>query len=217
MILLSITSVVYSEEIELPSPPNIPTLSKSQLKTLITKTAKKHKVELALVKAIVMSESAYDPHAVSPKGAIGLMQIMPTTASDYGVDNPNDLFDPVINVNTGIRHLKRLVRKYKGDYARVIPAYNAGEGVVDRTNNNVTYDETIKYTAAAARNYKRYGGKRKINAKPPSKKLHKGNYNPSLLSLSIKTTLPPEYLDPGLLNGGKSRPMFVLESPKRKK
>lgn len=214
-ILLFITPSIYAEDVEiaLPTPPDKPLPSKKQINTLVSKTAKRYKVELALVKAIVMAESAYNAHAVSPKGAIGLMQIMPATAADYGIDNPSDLFDAHINVNTGVRHLKRLLRKYKNNYGRVIPAYNAGEGVVDRTNNNVTYDETIKYTAVTIRNYRRYGGKRKIDMKKAVVKPDSPFYHtdPSLLSLSMRMIPPPKYLDSRL-----DRPMFVLPSPKKK-
>jgi soluble lytic murein transglycosylase-like protein len=210
---------VEEEIIALPTPPDKPLPSKKQIDSLIAKIAKRYKVERALVRAIVMAESAYNAHAVSPKGAIGLMQLMPATAADYGVNDPNDLFNSSINVNTGVRHLKRLIKKYKNDYGRVIPAYNAGEGTVDRTNNNVTYTETVNYTAATIRNYKRYGGKRKINSKPTvAKKLTKGNHfyhvDPVLLSSSMKNMPKPEYLDPRL----SRRSMFmVLESPKKRK
>jgi soluble lytic murein transglycosylase-like protein len=213
--ILFFTSIIYAEDvkIELPIPPNKPILSKSKINILILNISKKYKVEHALVKAIAMSESAYNEHAVSSKGAIGVMQIMPSTAVDYGIDNPNDLFNARINVNTGVRHLKRLLRKYKNDYSRVIPAYNAGEGVVDRTNNNVTYNETIKYTAAIIRNYRRYGGKQKIDMKKAVVKHDSPFYHtdPSLLSLSMRMIPPPKYLDPRL-----NRPMFVLPPPKKK-
>jgi hypothetical protein len=213
--ILFFTSIIYAEDVEitLPTPPDKPLPSKKQINILVSKTAKRYKVELPLVKAIVMAESAYNAHAVSPKGAIGLMQIMPTTAADYGVNDPNDLFNARINVNTGVRHLKRLIRKYKNDYGRVIPAYNAGEGVVDRTNNNVTYNETIKYTAAIIRNYRRYGGKQNIDIRKAVVKTDSPFYHddPSLLSLSIKMISHPNYFDPKL-----NRPMFVLPSPKKK-
>jgi len=158
------------------------------------------------------------------------MQVMPRTAMDYGVTDAKALFDPKVNVKTGTRHLRRLLRKYKSDYGRVIMAYNAGEGTVDRTNSNVTYAETLDYTAAVIRNYRRNGGKhpteaamkkvaalRKISGSGKRRRLLKKYLDPSLLSLSIRTTLPVRYLDPGLHRASpKARPMFVLESPKKK-
>jgi soluble lytic murein transglycosylase-like protein len=214
-----------------PAPPDKPRPSKKSLKPLIDRTAKQYGVERELVHAVVAAESAYNAHAVSRAGAVGLMQVMPRTAADYGVTDVNDLFDPKINVKTGTRHLKRLLRKYKNDYGRVIMAYNVGEGTVDRTNSNVTYAETLNYTAAVIRNYRRNGGKhptdaamkkvaalKKISNSGKGRRLMKKYLDPSLLSLSVRTTLPLRYLDPGLHRASpKSRPMFVLESPKKKK
>jgi hypothetical protein len=137
---------------------------KTKLHPLISETARRHGVEPALVHAVVSAESAYNPNAVSRAGAIGLMQVMPETAVDYGVPDAAALFDPAVNVNTGVRHLKRLLRKYGNDYGRVIMAYNAGEGVVDRTNNNVTYAETLGYTEAVIHRYRKLGGKQPTEA-----------------------------------------------------
>ncbi|MGB5831681.1 MAG: lytic transglycosylase domain-containing protein [Thiohalocapsa sp.] len=133
-------------------------MGKAKMHSLINRTAKQHGVEPALVHAVISAESAYNPKAVSSAGAIGLMQVMPGTAVDYGVIDSSALFDPTVNVKTGVRHLKRLLRKYANDYGRVIMAYNAGEGVVDRTGSNVTYAETLSYTEAVVRRYKRFGG-----------------------------------------------------------
>lgn len=225
LILCSFMSIVNAddenieEKIELPTPPDKALPGKKQVNSLISKKAKKYKVERALVRAIVNAESAYNAHAVSPKGAIGLMQVMPKTAADYGIDDPSDLFDPNINVDTGTRHLKRLLRKYNNDYIHVIMAYNAGEGTVDRTNN-VTYTETINYTAATIRNYKRYGGSRKLSMIRTTASEDRGSLkhtDPSLLSLSLKTTLPLKYLDPGLHSGYNTIPMFVLEPSKKER
>jgi hypothetical protein len=132
--------------------------SAQSLEPLIDRTARRFGVELALVHAVIAAESAYNPQAVSPAGAIGLMQVMPATAADYGVTDGKELFDPGVNVRTGIRHLKRLLSKYDNDYGRAIMAYNAGEGVVDRTDSNVTYLETLNYTEAVIRHYRRNGG-----------------------------------------------------------
>jgi hypothetical protein len=134
------------------------TVSRAEIRSLINQAAKHHGVEPALVHAVVSAESAYDPAAVSKAGAIGLMQVMPATAADYGVADPLDLHEPSVNVNIGVRHLKRLLQKYRNDYGRVIMAYNAGEGVVDRTDSNVVYPETLNYTEAVVRRYQRFGG-----------------------------------------------------------
>ena len=139
-----------------------PAANRAEMQRLIERIADRHGVEAALVCAVVAAESAYDINAVSPAGAIGLMQLMPATALDYGVESQAVLFDPAINVDIGVRHLKRLLRKYHGDYGQVIMAYNAGEGVVDRTNANVRFAETLDYTQAVARRYRQLGGSKSM-------------------------------------------------------
>ena len=142
----------------LPSPPDQPRPSRTQVTALIPAVASRYGVEEALVRAVVAAESNYNAHAVSSAGAVGLMQLMPATAADYGISSVDALFDPQTNLRTGTRHLKRLLNKYNNDYGRVIMAYNAGEGVVDRTNSQVTYLETLNYTEAVINNYRRQGG-----------------------------------------------------------
>jgi hypothetical protein len=131
---------------------------RAEIGRLIELAARRHGVEPALVHAVVAAESDYVIHAVSPAGAVGLMQLMPVTASDYGVASRAALFDPSTNIDTGVRHLKRLLRKYRGDYGRAIMAYNAGEGVVDRTRGQVRFAETLNYTETVVRRYQQLGG-----------------------------------------------------------
>ena len=216
----------------LPTPPGGPRPSSAQVKVMISEVARQHGVEEALVRAVVAAESNYNAHAVSHAGAVGLMQVMPATAGDYGVTSTRALFDPKTNLRTGTRHLKRLLRKYNDDYGRVIMAYNAGEGVVDRTNSNVTFRETLDYTEAVIRNYRRNGGTRptqealtKVSAlrkisghggragSAKARRLMKKYLDPSLLSLSVKPTLSRRSLNPALHEvGPESRPMFELDT-----
>jgi len=207
-------------------PPSQPRPSRARVDDLISKVAKRYKVETALVRAVVAAESNYNAYAVSRAGAIGLMQLMPATAADYGVHSPAALFDPEVNLRTGTRHLKRLLSKYKNDYGRVIMAYNAGEGVVDRTNSRVTYLETLNYTEAVIRNYRRHGGTaptrdalrqvqslRGMRFNRQSRRLLKKYLDPSLLSLKVKPTLDVRLLNPSLHEvGPESLPMFELDS-----
>jgi membrane-bound lytic murein transglycosylase MltF len=109
---------------------------------LIESTGRQYGVHPALIRAIIQVESAYDPIAVSPKGARGLMQLMPATAKRYGIHN---LFDPVENVRAGVRHLLHLTGLYGEDLNRVLAAYNAGEEAVRRYNGIPRYDETQRY------------------------------------------------------------------------
>jgi soluble lytic murein transglycosylase-like protein len=209
----------------LPEPPGGARPSRDQVQSMITEVARQYGVERQLVAAVVAAESNYNAHAVSPVGAVGLMQVMPATAADYGVDSHAALFDPKTNLKTGTRHLKRLLSKYQNDYGRVIMAYNAGEGVVDRTNSNVTYRETLDYTESVIHHYRRNGGIQptqgalvKVRAlrgvQNPSKarRLMKKYLDPSLLSLKVKPTLSLRLLNPALHEvGPESRPMFELD------
>lgn len=193
---------------------------------MIKRVAHKHGVEESLVRAVVAAESSYNAHAVSSAGAIGLMQVMPATAADYGVTSAQALFDPETNLNTGTRHLKRLLRKYGNDYGRVIMAYNAGEGVVDRTNSRVTYLETLNYTEAVIGHYRRNGGQaptqaalnqvralRGVRNSGKARRLMKKFLDPSLLSLNVKPTLGVRFMNPALHDvGPESKPMFELDA-----
>jgi len=99
----------------------------------------------ALVRAVVMAESAFDPSARSPKGALGLMQLMPETARQFGVANP---FDPEDNIRAGTAYLRQLLDRYGNDEALALAAYNAGPGAVDRHGQSVPpYRETQHYVA----------------------------------------------------------------------
>jgi soluble lytic murein transglycosylase-like protein len=111
---------------------------------MIRQAAKKHKVKAALVKGIVMAESAFNANAKSSKGALGLMQLMPETAQEYGA-NP---MDPAQNIEAGTRYLKVLFTrygKYRNCMARVIAAYNAGPGNVDKYRGVPPFRETRCY------------------------------------------------------------------------
>lgn len=208
-----------------PTPPDRPRPSRDQVMSLIPAVARHYGVEEALVRAVVIAESNYNAHAVSHAGAVGLMQLMPATAADYGIASVDALFDPQTNLRTGTRHLKRLLTKYHNDYGRAIMAYNAGEGVVDRTNSQVTYLETLNYTEAVIRNYHRHGGGapteaalqqvhslRDVRGTAKARRLLKKYLDPSLLSLNVKPTLDVHYLNPSLHDAGPdSRPMFELD------
>jgi soluble lytic murein transglycosylase-like protein len=128
---------------------------KSGYNTIIKHAAKRYKVEAALIRAVIKVESNFNPKAVSRAGAVGLMQLMPTTAAAYGIDDSEALFDPAVNVDVGTRHLKRLLRKYK-NISRALKAYNAGEGRDKRFRKTGVYLETRKYTVSVIKYYWRY-------------------------------------------------------------
>jgi hypothetical protein len=118
----------------------------SQLKTeydnLIRNIAQKYRVEHTLIHSIIRAESNYDRFAVSPKGALGLMQLMPTTAIQYGVKN---VFDPRENIEGGVKYLKDLIKLYDGKTDLVLAAYNAGQEAVKKYDGIPPYRETRNY------------------------------------------------------------------------
>lgn len=112
---------------------------------LIVEHARRNGVRQSLVRAVIQVESAFNPTALSPKGAIGLMQLMPATARELGVANA---FDPEENVKAGVRYLRQLLDRYDNDEQLALAAYNAGPGAVDRHGQAVPpYRETKNYVS----------------------------------------------------------------------
>jgi len=112
------------------------------VRDLAIAVARRHGLDPDLVLAVVGVESAFEPTAVSPKGAQGLMQLMPGTAAALGVE---DALDPAENLDGGVRHLGFLLTLYGGDVVRALAAYNAGEGAVARHGGVPPYRETRAY------------------------------------------------------------------------
>jgi soluble lytic murein transglycosylase-like protein len=109
---------------------------------IVQEAAAKNAVDPNLVRAIIQVESNFNPHAVSRKGAIGLMQLMPRTAQSLNVSNP---YDPAQNVDAGVRHFKELLDSYHGNLELSLAAYNAGAGAVHRSRGVPKYPETRNY------------------------------------------------------------------------
>jgi soluble lytic murein transglycosylase-like protein len=112
------------------------------LDPIVKKASQDHGVESALLRAVIEQESAFRPCAVSPKGAQGLMQLMPATAAEFQVTDP---FDPEQSVQAGTRLLKQLLEKYKGNLSLVLSAYNAGPARVDKDGGIPDVPETQEY------------------------------------------------------------------------
>jgi soluble lytic murein transglycosylase-like protein len=122
--------------------------------TLIARAARRHGLPPGLVKAVVRAESNFQPHALSNKGAQGLMQLMPETAEDLGVNDP---FRAEDNVYGGTRYLRAMYERY-GDWKYALAAYNAGPGAVDRFGGVPPYAETQQYVERVLHYYRRYDG-----------------------------------------------------------
>ena len=136
--------------------PVAPTLMRRRFHAEIASAARKAGLDAALVHAVIGVESAYREHAVSPKGAVGLMQVMPDTGRRYGVEN---LTLPVQNISAGTRYLSDLMRLFNGDLRLVLAAYNAGENAVMRHGGRVPpYPETLRYVPRVLSIYKSLGG-----------------------------------------------------------
>lgn len=125
---------------------------------LIASAADRYKIDRSLIKAVIRAESDFLPHATSPKGAQGLMQLMPATARLHGVLRA---YDPEDNVEGGVRHLRQLLDRYGGNVRLALAAYNAGSGAVDKHGGVPPYPETWQYLERVMRfreHYDRQGG-----------------------------------------------------------
>jgi soluble lytic murein transglycosylase-like protein len=127
---------------------------------MVHETAERHRVDPALVRAVIEAESNWNPSAVSRKGAQGLMQLAPGTAERFGV---GDAFNPKQNLDGGVRYLRMLLERYNGDLNRSLAAYNAGEGAVDRARGVPNYRETRYYVQKVTDSYFRPGSGRLPN------------------------------------------------------
>jgi soluble lytic murein transglycosylase-like protein len=118
---------------------------------LIERAAHSHAVRPELVRAVIVVESAFNPHAVSSRGAVGLMQLLPTTARRYGVA---DAFDPEQNISAGVQYLRDLLTRYGNNLELTLAAYNAGEDAVDRYGHSIPpFAETRHYVPTVLRIY----------------------------------------------------------------
>lgn len=137
-----------------------PAAEGTDIRALAIAAAQRHGLDPNLVLAVVGVESAFQPGAVSHKGAQGLMQLMPATARELGVRNP---LDPAQNLDGGTRYLRQLIALYGGDLGKALAAYNAGPGAVRRHRGVPPYRETHHYITRVLKRYERARA-----AKPPA-------------------------------------------------
>jgi soluble lytic murein transglycosylase len=136
--------------------PTVPSKALNQATAqTITKASLRHQLDPALVRAVIKAESGFNPRAVSPKGAIGLMQLMPQTALFLNVSNP---YDPEQNISGGVRYLRYLVDLFQGDIHLALAAYNAGETRVLRESRIPPIRETQEYVRRVLRFYQEFSG-----------------------------------------------------------
>lgn len=120
------------------------------IQLIVDDAARRHNVDPLLVNSVIRVESGFNPAAVSPKGAQGLMQLIPATARRFGVDDP---FDPKKNIEGGVKYLEYLQSLFPNDLNLMIAAYNAGEGAVSHYNSIPPYPETVAYVDRVHQHY----------------------------------------------------------------
>ena len=132
-------------------------IDRDGVEKLVREAADRHKMDPALVRAVIETESNWNPKAYSHKGAGGLMQLIPTTAQRYGA---YDVFDPQQNIDAGVKYLRTLLERYHGNLDLALAAYNAGEGAVDRAGGVPSFRETRDYVQKVQYAYFRPGSGR---------------------------------------------------------
>jgi len=149
-----------------PSVPGVEARVPRTIEEMVAEAAHKYALPRSLVRAVARAESALDPNAISPKGAQGVMQLMPGTARELGVDNA---LDPSQNIDAGARLLRQLLEKYDGRVAEALAAYNAGPGAVAKHNGVPPYRETRGYIRKVVKDFEK-AEKQDALAKGPEKK-----------------------------------------------
>jgi soluble lytic murein transglycosylase-like protein len=131
--------------------------NRRKIEVMIGEVSARYNVDPALIRAVMETESNWNSEAISRKGALGLMQLVPGTARQMGVSNA---FDPKQNLDGGVRYLHTLLERYNGDLDRALAAYNAGPGAVDRARGIPQYRETREYVQKVTDSYFRPGSDR---------------------------------------------------------
>lgn len=145
-------------------------IDRDGVEKLVKEAADRHNVDPALVRAVIETESNWNIGAYSRKGAMGLMQLIPTTALRFGA---NDLFNPKQNIDAGVRYLKVLLERYNGNLDLALAAYNAGEGAVDRAHGIPAFRETQNYVHRVQDAYFRPGSGRLTDAFVNPRAIHR--------------------------------------------
>ena len=130
--------------------PSMKKQSNGDYHIIVDEKSRKHNVDPRLVKAVIAAESGWNPLAISPKGAVGIMQLMPKTATDMGVGNR---YNPEENIEGGIKYLKHLLERFKGNLTMALAAYNAGPARVEKVRGVPSIPETVNYVRKVMNTY----------------------------------------------------------------
>ena len=165
---------------------------------MLLEASKIHGIDYSLLKALIVTESGFNPYAVSPKGAVGLMQLIPPTAQRYGVTAgeggtiEEKLTDPKTNIKAGARYLADLIKRFPGRLELALAAYNAGEGAVQRAGNKIpNYPETQNYVKTVMQLYS--GLSPAVSSFPAPFKVQTGRVRVEIRGgSSARNNLPPQ-------------------------
>jgi soluble lytic murein transglycosylase-like protein len=144
--------------------------NRQKITEMIREVSARYRVDPSLVRAVIETESNWNSTAVSRKGALGLMQLYPSTAQKLGV---SDAFDPKENLDGGVRYLHMLLERYNGDLDKALAAYNAGPGAVDRAGGVPRYRETRDYVQKVTGSYFQPGSDRVPRAFDPHRQIYR--------------------------------------------
>ena len=158
--------IVSIDRLEIPLPPPAQTATREDMDRWVASASDQHQVDADLIRSVIKAESGFNPRAVSSKGAQGLMQLMPGTATQLGV---TDAFAPDRNIEGGTRYLRDLLVLYNNDMAKALAAYNAGPQRVAQYNGVPPYRETHAYVARVIKDFNRTKLARRATAKPGAK------------------------------------------------
>jgi soluble lytic murein transglycosylase len=156
-------------------------LSRRELEPVILRHSRKHRLHPALVRAVIKAESDFDPMAISRAGAVGLMQLMPQTASLMDV---HDVYNPDQNIEGGTRYLRQLLDRFNGNLPLALAAYNAGETAVERYQSLPPFEETRLYVKKVLRYYRAFLFAERISSSAPARTRAAGT-QPRLLAPSV--------------------------------
>lgn len=172
-----------------PTAVSVPAASSTNIKEVVANASGEHHLDPDFVSSVIHAESGFNPHAVSRKGAQGLMQLMPQTANNLGV---KDAFNPQANVEGGTKYLRELLERYNFNIAKALAAYNAGPGRVDRYKGVPPYFETQAYIARIIRDFnkKKLAEQQLAKRQPATQRAATQHHTPARNSGSLSNIAP---------------------------